>query len=102
MRQFMSDQLGIGPIVVLSRGYGNCRISATNTRYVWWVQYFNSQETLILNTVEISPVPDVARASQEDIEESAERLDEILSIYRHTKHFCFKRNRVSVWRSCLK
>ncbi len=80
--QFMSDQLGIGPIVVLSRGYGNCRISATNTRYVWWVQYFNSQETLILNTLEISPVPDVACASQEDITESAERLDEILSIYR--------------------
>ena len=80
--QFMSDSLGIGPVVILSRGYGNCRISATATRYVWWVQYYNSQETLILNTLEISQVPEVACASQEDIDESAERLDEILAVYR--------------------
>jgi len=79
---FLSDSLGIGPIIILSRGYGNCRISSTKTRNVWWVQYFNSQETLILNTLEISKVPDVACASKEDIEDSASRLDEILSIYR--------------------
>ena len=79
---FLSDSLGIGPIVILSRGYGNCRISSTKTKNVWWVQYFNSQETLILNTLEISKVPDVACASKEDIEDSASRLDEILSIYR--------------------
>ena len=80
--QFLSDALGIGPIIILSRGYGNCRISSTGTKYVWWVQYFNSQDTLILNTLEISPVPDVACASEEDIADSAIRLDEILSIYR--------------------
>jgi len=79
---FLSDSLGIGPIIILSRGYGNCRISSTSTRNVWWVQYFNSQETLILNTLEISAVPDVACASFEDIADSALRLDEILSIYR--------------------
>ena len=78
---FLSDCLGIGPIIILSRGYGNCRISSTGTRNVWWVQYFNSQETLILNTLEISQVPEVACASQEDIDDSAERLNEILSIY---------------------
>jgi len=80
--KFLSDSLGIGPIVILSRGYGNCRISSTKTKNVWWVQYFNSQETLILNTLEISRVPGVACASKEDIEDSASRLDEILSIYR--------------------
>ena len=78
---YLSDQLGIGPIIILSRGYGNCRISSTLTRHVWWVQYFNSQETLILNTLEISPVPEVACASQEDIEDSKQRLQEILGIY---------------------
>jgi len=80
--QFLSDSLGIGPIVILSRGYGNCRLSSTATRNVWWIQYFNSQETLILNTLEINKVPEVAAASQEDIDDSASRLDEILSIYR--------------------
>jgi len=78
---FLSDCLGIGPIIILSRGYGNCRISSTGTKNVWWVQYFNSQETLILNTLEISEVPEVACAAQEDIDDSANRLAEILSIY---------------------
>jgi hydrogenase-1 operon protein HyaF len=78
---YLSDQLGIGPIIILSRGYGNCRISSTGTANVWWVQYYNSQETLILNTIEISKVPEVACASQEDIDDSAQRLNEILSIY---------------------
>jgi len=77
----LSDCLGIGPIIILSRGYGNCRISSTTTKNVWWVQFFNSQETLILNTIEICKVPSVACASQEDIDDSAERLIEILSIY---------------------
>ncbi len=80
--QFLSSCLGIGPNIILSRGYGNCRISSTATENVWWVQYFNSQDTLILNTIEISAVPAVACASQEDINDSANRLDEILSIYR--------------------
>lgn len=78
---YLSDQLGIGPVIILSRGYGNCRISSTATRNVWWVQYYNSQETLILNTIEISKVPEVACASQEDIDDSAQRLNEILGIY---------------------
>jgi len=78
---FLSDSLGIGPVIVLSRGYGNCRISSTRTRDVWWVQYFNSQETLILNTLEISSIPEVACAAPEDIADSARRLEEILRIY---------------------
>ena len=79
---FLTDNLGIGPIVILSRGYGNCRISSTGTKNVWWVQYYNSQDTLILNTLEISHVPEVACASQEDIADSAKRLEEILAIYQ--------------------
>ncbi len=80
--QFLTDKLGDGPVVILSRGYGNCRITATATRNVWWVQYFNSQDTLILNTIEISRVPEVACAAQEDIDDSAERLAEILEVYQ--------------------
>ncbi len=78
---FLADVLRIGPVVILSRGYGNCRISSTGTRNLWWVQYFNSQETLILNTLEISDVPEVACAADEDIQDSAQRLAEILSLY---------------------
>lgn len=80
--QYLIEKLGSGPAVILSRGYGNCRITSTGTRNVWWVQYFNSQDALILNTVEISKVPAVACAAREDLEDSAERLTEILEVYR--------------------
>ena len=79
---YLNDVLGRGTLTVLSRGYGNCRIMATATRNVWWVQFYNSQDAMILNTIEITPVPEVACASPEDIADSATRLDEILEIYR--------------------
>jgi hydrogenase-1 operon protein HyaF len=49
---------------------------------VWWVQYFNSQDMNILNTLEVVDVPAVACAAQEDINDSADRLSEILEIYQ--------------------
>ncbi len=80
--ELLASRLGSGPCVILSRGYGNCRITSTAIRNVWWVQYFNSEDTLILNTIEISEVPEVACAAQEDIDASAERLAEILEVYQ--------------------
>ncbi|OAI19043.1 hydrogenase expression protein HupH [Methylomonas koyamae] len=77
----LDQRLGKGPVTILSRGYGNCRIDATATRNVWWVRYFNSQDTLILNTLEVSDVPNVACASAEDIADSLQRLQEILQVY---------------------
>ena len=79
---FLMKKLGEGRVTVLSRGYGNCRITSTATPGVWWVQYFNSQDRNILNTIEITDVPEVACAAQEDLEDSATRLTEILEIYR--------------------
>ncbi|WP_275097236.1 hydrogenase expression/formation protein [Sedimenticola hydrogenitrophicus] len=79
---FLDQLLGAGSVTILSRGYGNCRITSTATRYVWWVQYFNSQDANILNTLEVTDVPAVACAAPEDIVDSAQRLDEILEIYR--------------------
>ena len=78
---YINEQLGVGPVTILSRGYGNCRITSTRTPNVWWVQYFNSDDTNILNTIEISDIPAVACAAQEDIEDSAERLHDILEVY---------------------
>jgi hydrogenase-1 operon protein HyaF len=72
--------LGVGAVTILSRGYGNCRITSTRLPNVWWVQYFNSMDTLILNTLEVSDVPEVAQASQEDYEDSIERLGEWLQV----------------------
>lgn len=78
---FLGQRLGRGKVTMLSRGYGNCRITSTATRDVWWVQYFNSQDLNILNTIEVTPVPSVACAAQEDIDDSGGRLREILEVY---------------------
>ena len=79
---FIGSRLGTGPVTILSRGYGNCRIGSTAIKNVWWIKYFNSEDKLILNTIEICDVPAVALAAQEDIQDSAHRLNEILELYR--------------------
>ncbi|MGZ5184774.1 MAG: hydrogenase expression/formation C-terminal domain-containing protein [Caldimonas sp.] len=67
-----------GSVVILSRGFGNCRISSTAARDVWRVQYFNNMQTLILNTIEVVAMPEVALAAREDIVETHERLADLV------------------------
>jgi hydrogenase-1 operon protein HyaF len=71
-----------GSVVMLSRGFGNCRVSSTAARHVWRVQYFNNMQTLILNTLEVAPLPLAAQASREDLMESHERLAELVQWMR--------------------
>jgi hydrogenase-1 operon protein HyaF len=79
---FLTERLGKGALSILSRGYGNCRITSTAVQNVWWVQYFNSQDKNILNTLEIGDVPTVVLAANEDIQESARQLSKIMEAYR--------------------
>jgi hydrogenase-1 operon protein HyaF len=67
-----------GPVAIISRGFGSCRVSSTAVRDVWRVQYFNSMQTLILNTLEVVEVPEVAIAAAEDLVDSRERLGELV------------------------
>jgi len=76
---FMDAQLGTGRVLILSRGYGNCRISNTRVANTWRVVYYNSQDTVILNSVEVVDVPEVACAAPEDLADSAQRLAEVLA-----------------------
>ena len=78
----LGERLGVGPLTILSRGYGNCRIGSTAKENVWWIKYYNSQDVLILNTIEIVDIPQVTCAAPEDIEDSYTRLNEILELYR--------------------
>jgi hydrogenase-1 operon protein HyaF len=42
------------------------------------VVYYNSQDTVILNAVEVTDMPDVACAAPEDLLDSLERLQEVI------------------------
>ena len=75
---YMDLRLGTGRVLILSRGYGNCRITNSCVPHTWRVVYYNSQDTVILNAVEVTDIPDVACAALEDLRDSLERLQEVI------------------------
>lgn len=79
---WLDAALGQGSVDILSRGYGNCRVTATALPHVWRVQFFNSMDTLILDTFEVTGMPEVTLAAPEDLSDSGERLREVLEAIR--------------------
>lgn len=80
--KYMADILGDGNVSILSRGFGNCRIVSTKYTNVWWVKFFNNNEKLIQNTIEITAIPTMALAADEDFSASLERLQEWLKVMK--------------------
>lgn len=75
------DRLGTGPVKIISRGHGSCRIQATAIHNVWSVQFLNAMDAILLDTIEIGDVPATAQAAVEDFRDSAVRLREIGEAY---------------------
>jgi len=75
---YLGGRLGHSGLTILSRGYGNCRVTRTAIARAWQVVYYNSQDQIILNTLEVTEMPDVVRAAEEDLEDSRERFAEAL------------------------
>lgn len=78
---FLDERLGRGPVDTLSRAYGKCQVISTRVSNVWWVRFYNSMNTLILNTLEVIDVPAVICAAPEDLQDSAQRLAGLLTPY---------------------
>ena len=76
---FLDHQLGTGRVLMLSRGYGNCRITNTRHPNCWRVVYYNSMDSVILNTVEVVDMPEVAVAAPDDLRDSHTRLADVLA-----------------------
>ena len=74
----LAQALPVGPVAMISRGFGNCHVTSTGLSDVWRVQYFNNMNTLILNTIEVVDVPEVVLAAVEDLADSRERLAELV------------------------
>jgi hydrogenase-1 operon protein HyaF len=79
---WLSAALGEGAVTILSRGYGNCRVTACAQPHVWKVQFYNSMDTLILDTYEVSEMPEVALAAAEDLADSAARIRDVIGAMR--------------------
>lgn len=74
----LEAQLGHGPVMAESRGYGRTRVELTGHRHIWSVQYLNVMGAVVLDTLEVGDVPGALLAGREDFEDSAERLAELL------------------------
>ena len=79
---WLSEALGEGAVTILSRGYGNCRVTACAQPHVWKVQFFNSMDALILDTYEVCEIPEVAIAAAEDLDDSARRIRDVIGAIR--------------------
>jgi hydrogenase-1 operon protein HyaF len=77
-RAVIDAALPVGPVAIISRGFGNCHVGSTAVRGLWRVQFFNSMNTLILDTIEITEMPDAVTASPEDLADSRTRLAELV------------------------
>ena len=80
--EVLTSVLGQIPLMIRSGGYGSSRVFATGLRHVWAVQYVNGMGNVVLDTLEIGGVPISVLAAQEDFEDSAERLAEILTAFK--------------------
>ena len=78
---FLQTTLGPGPVRLVSRGYGHCRVVATAVRGVWSVQFTNASDAVVLDTLEIVEIPAAVLAADEDFQDSAERLADIENAY---------------------
>ncbi|MEM7570393.1 MAG: hydrogenase expression/formation C-terminal domain-containing protein [Pseudomonadota bacterium] len=79
---YLAKVLGESGVRASSGGYGSARVIMTALRNVWAVQFLNGLGAVILDTLEVGDVPNAVLASQEDFEDSAERLNEIRGAYQ--------------------
>jgi len=75
----LEQSLAPGPVTVVTRGFGSCQITSTRLRNVWRLRHFNNMKTVILNTLIVAGVPEEAMAAREDLEDSRERLAELIT-----------------------
>lgn len=75
---WLDEMLGSGTVGLFSTGYGKCTVAATGWRHVWRVRYFDGSNKVLLDTLEITRIPEVVVASADDLADSLGHLREIV------------------------
>jgi hydrogenase-1 operon protein HyaF len=75
---WLEGMLGTGTVGIFSTGYGKCTVASTGWRHVWRVRYFDGSNKILLDTLDITLIPEVVIASAEDLADSLRHLREIV------------------------
>jgi hydrogenase-1 operon protein HyaF len=75
---WLEAMLGEGTVAIFSTGYGKCTVTATGWRHVWRVRYFDGANRVLLDTLDITRIPEVVMAAPEDLASSLEHLREMV------------------------
>jgi hydrogenase-1 operon protein HyaF len=76
---WLDTMLGEGSVGLFSTGYGKCMVLATALRHVWRVRYFDGAGKILLDTLEITRIPEVVLAAPDDLADSMQHLREIIA-----------------------
>jgi hydrogenase-1 operon protein HyaF len=71
---WLRQQLGQGEICITLNADGESTLQETSCPGVWWVQHHNPAGGVLSAFIEITPVPDLVRAHQDDMHSGLERL----------------------------
>ena len=77
-RHVIDALLGTVPLGLACGAYGTCRLTATRVRGVWRLRHYDITGAVIVDTIEIGDVPQIARVMYDDIDRAADRLVEKL------------------------
>ncbi len=76
---FLDHALGRGLIRIHYDGLEHTFWQETNISGVWWGEYRNSSNKVVLRTIEIAEFPPLARAQREDIDDGIGRIDRVVA-----------------------
>ncbi len=68
---FIDASLGERPVRIHVRGYGETHITGAALAHVWHLRHANASGKTILSTIEIGDLPEVVRATPEDLADAA-------------------------------
>lgn len=84
--RLLDAALGTGPASAEVAGYGACRVQATAVRRVWRVRYFNADDRLLVDAIEIADLPVAVAAQPEDVADGLAGLARLLAQLGETDH----------------
>jgi len=70
-RAYLDARLGERPLRIHILGYGETHITAAALPHVWHIRHANAAGQTILSTLEIGALPEVVRATPEDLADAA-------------------------------